>query len=134
MMYGAGSGGVELSLPTTQGTVFVCGAVICRHGMLGDVMPQWDCVVNALPGSKLYPILYACRAALQMACDAPSSSRIAQHSSKLPWRPAARCLTKEHAWSGLLATLHGHSHSVQSVAISPDGKTIVSGSDDHTVR
>ena len=30
--------------------------------------------------------------------------------------------------------LEGHSNWVSSVAISPDGKTIVSGSDDHTVR
>ena len=28
----------------------------------------------------------------------------------------------------------GHSEAVTSVAISPDGQTIVSGSDDHTVR
>ena len=30
--------------------------------------------------------------------------------------------------------LEGHSDYVRSVAISPDGKTIVSGSDDKTVR
>ena len=32
------------------------------------------------------------------------------------------------------STLQGHSGSVYSVAISPDGKTIVSGSYDNTVR
>ena len=31
-------------------------------------------------------------------------------------------------------TLKGHTNSVCSVAISPDGKTIVSGSSDKTVR
>ncbi|KJE20544.1 WD domain, G-beta repeat-containing protein [Frankia torreyi] len=31
-------------------------------------------------------------------------------------------------------TLHGHSESVFSVAFSPDGTTLVSGSDDHSVR
>ena len=30
--------------------------------------------------------------------------------------------------------LEGHSDWVKSVAISPDGKTIVSGSDDNTIR
>ena len=34
----------------------------------------------------------------------------------------------------LKSTLEGHSNYVYSVAISPDGKTIVSGSCDNTVR
>ena len=34
----------------------------------------------------------------------------------------------------LKSTLEGHRGYVRSVAISPDGKTIVSGSDDGTVR
>ncbi|PVH70823.1 NACHT-domain-containing protein [Cadophora sp. DSE1049] len=37
-------------------------------------------------------------------------------------------------WSALLQTLEGHSSWVLSVAFSPDGKQIVSGSDDNTVR
>ena len=32
------------------------------------------------------------------------------------------------------STLKGHTDTVRSVAISPDGKTIVSGSYDNTVR
>ena len=32
------------------------------------------------------------------------------------------------------STLEGHTNWVRSVAISPDGKTIVSGSDDQTLR
>ena len=32
------------------------------------------------------------------------------------------------------STLEGHTNWVYSVAISPDGKTIVSGSSDNTVR
>ena len=32
------------------------------------------------------------------------------------------------------STLEGHTRDVNTVAISPDGKTIVSGSDDQTVR
>ena len=34
----------------------------------------------------------------------------------------------------MLQTLEGHSTSVTSVAFSPDGKQVVSGSDDNTVR
>jgi WD40 repeat protein len=37
-------------------------------------------------------------------------------------------------WSIALQTLEGHSRSVNSVAFSPDGKQVVSGSDDSTVR
>jgi WD40 repeat protein len=37
-------------------------------------------------------------------------------------------------WNAALQTLEGHSGSVSSVAFSPDGKQVVSGSDDETVR
>jgi WD40 repeat protein len=37
-------------------------------------------------------------------------------------------------WSAALQTLEGHSDPVRSVAFSPDGKQVVSGSDDETVR
>jgi WD40 repeat protein len=37
-------------------------------------------------------------------------------------------------WSAALQTLEGHSDSVNSVAFSPDGKQVVSGSSDQTVR
>ena len=40
----------------------------------------------------------------------------------------------EAHWSAMLQTLEGHSDSVSSVAFSPDGKQVVSGSSDKTVR
>ncbi|KAJ5556635.1 hypothetical protein N7494_000550 [Penicillium frequentans] len=40
----------------------------------------------------------------------------------------------EEEWSAVLQTLEGHSLSVRSVAFSPDGRLLASGSDDNIVR
>jgi WD40 repeat protein len=48
----------------------------------------------------------------------------------LPWLPAA----ENDLAPGMVATMKGHSEAVYSVAFTPDGKHVVSGSGDHTVK
>lgn len=40
----------------------------------------------------------------------------------------------ENEWSPLIITLEGHTSWIETVAFSPDGATVASGSRDHTVR
>ncbi|KAI4271451.1 MAG: hypothetical protein L6R38_006871 [Xanthoria sp. 2 TBL-2021] len=40
----------------------------------------------------------------------------------------------EYEWASLIQTLAGHSHGVDAVAFSPDGKRIASGSNDDTIK
>jgi WD40 repeat protein len=47
----------------------------------------------------------------------------------LPWLPAA-----EDNAPGVVATMKGHTEAVYSVAFTPDGKYVVSGSGDHTLK
>ena len=78
------------------------------------------------------PMACAHRAALQLACDAPSLSIVSKHANQLPQRPCAKLLTKPDQWSPLMSTLKGHIDWVTSVAVA--GDTIVSGSKDQTIR
>ena len=48
----------------------------------------------------------------------------------LPWLPAA----EDGSAPQLVATMKGHTEEVYSVAFSPDGKHVVSGSGDHTIK
>ena len=74
------------------------------------------------------------RSALQLAVDAPRNSLVAKAAAALPCRPPARLLTKEDNWPALVATFLGHNDKVNGVAISQDGKTVASASDDKTIR
>ncbi|MBY5280382.1 hypothetical protein F2Y95_00990, partial [Aphanizomenon flos-aquae CCAP 1446/1C] len=57
----------------------------------------------------------------------------AQSKSKIPrFRPITASLTTPGG--NLLRTLTGHKYSVNAVAITPDGKKAVSGSDDNTLK
>jgi WD40 repeat protein len=48
----------------------------------------------------------------------------------LPWLPAA----EGDSAPGIVATMKGHSEAVYAVAFTPDGKHVVSGSGDHTLK
>jgi WD40 repeat protein len=48
----------------------------------------------------------------------------------LPWLPAAEDTTAP----GMIATLKGHSEAIYALAFTPDGKHVVTGSGDHTLK
>jgi len=50
----------------------------------------------------------ACRASMQLACDAPVNSRVSAHANKHPLQPMAKLTQKELSFSTLLSVLHGH--------------------------
>ena len=75
-----------------------------------------------------------CRAALQLAVDAPTASLVAKHAAGVLPRPQARLLTKEQNWPVLISILPGHGGAVHGLAISKDGANLISGSEDNTIK
>ncbi|KAI9036194.1 WD40 repeat-like protein [Aspergillus affinis] len=75
---------------------------------------------------------------LQVYCSglafSPTDSIIRRifNNQRPNWMPALPQVQK--SWSAQLQTLEGHSASVNSVAFSPDGRRIVSGSGDKTIK
>ncbi|KAG9230374.1 hypothetical protein BJ875DRAFT_349233, partial [Amylocarpus encephaloides] len=78
------------------------------------------------------------QAPLQLYCSAlvfaPEKSIVRETFKKCIPAWIQRKPRVQEYWSALLQTLEGHSSSVFSVAFSPDGKQVVSGSGDNTVR
>ena len=65
---------------------------------------------------------------------APVNSKISKrYASQYPGTLCVQIGKATH-WPAILNVLEGHKHSVTSVAFSPKGKLLVSGSDDHTIR
>ena len=75
-----------------------------------------------------------CRAAFQLAVDAPTNSLVAKHAAGVLPKPQARLMTKELDWPALTSTLLGHGGTVNGVAITKDGTNLISGSDDSTIK
>ncbi|KAJ5707127.1 G-protein beta WD- 40 repeats containing protein [Penicillium malachiteum] len=64
----------------------------------------------------------------------PKSSFVQeQNLDKMP-RWIRKISPTEDTWTSLVRTIAGHSHRVCTIAFSPDGNTIASGSDDKTIK
>ncbi|KAL5312971.1 hypothetical protein ACEPPN_019397 [Leptodophora sp. 'Broadleaf-Isolate-01'] len=100
--------------------------------------PDWHAFINDAKRFVLYNRSAIEQAPLQLYCSAlifaPGNSIIRRNFERyipdwIQLKPKVQAY-----WSAALQTLEGHSGSVHSVAFSPDGKQVVSGSYDKTVR
>ncbi|KAH8598455.1 putative WD-repeat protein [Bisporella sp. PMI_857] len=100
--------------------------------------PNLHAFIHDAKRFALYNRLVIEQAPLQLYCSAlvfaPEKSIVRGCFEKYipPWIQAKPKVQAN--WSTTLQTLEGHSSSVSSVAFSPDGKQVVSGSEDQTVR
>ncbi|MEG3842305.1 WD40 repeat domain-containing protein, partial [Microcoleus sp. herbarium14] len=87
----------------------------------------WEQDKTQLPGQLLGRLLHFNIQAIQAMLE------VAKHWKAAPWlRPLTPCLTPPRR--GLLRTLKGHSNSVNAVAVTSDGKRVLSGSGDTTIK
>eukprot|EP00873_Tetraselmis_striata_P021510 jgi/Tetstr1/441774/TSEL_029991.t1 len=70
----------------------------------------------------------------QRAYDTPTNCCFSRLLRQAAVKPPGWLLSKPDDWGAAVATLAGHFRDVTSVAFSPDGKTVASGSVDATVR
>ncbi len=70
---------------------------------------------------------------LSLAAFSPDSKLLAWGTSAVYWKDNNVIVT-DAASGQVLHTLKGHDGRVNSVAFSPDGKTLASGSDDYTIK
>ncbi|KZP21272.1 hypothetical protein FIBSPDRAFT_1044227 [Athelia psychrophila] len=123
------------------------------------IMKAYDVVMRLLPrllkwtqtyfpGSKLYHLVHDAHRFTQYFANTIIEHPLLIYASALPFTPHNTIIYKtfhttklphvisgiDPAWPPLLQVLLGHEDSVRSVAISPDGTKIVSGSADKTVR
>eukprot|EP00873_Tetraselmis_striata_P006715 jgi/Tetstr1/426979/TSEL_017192.t1 len=71
---------------------------------------------------------------IQRAYDTPTNCCFSRLLRQAAVKPPGWLLSKPDDWGAAVATLAGHSRDVNSVAFSPDSKTVASGSGDKTVR
>ena len=89
--------------------------------------------------SSLLDLLVACRALLQLACNAPTRSCVACHARQLPQSYSVPLqLVREDGWPATVARLNHHQAIVKAVAVWQDPANqargvIASGSKDRTI-
>ncbi|KAH8594887.1 putative WD-repeat protein [Bisporella sp. PMI_857] len=103
-----------------------------------DKSPSLHAFIHDVKRFALYNRLMIEQAPLQIYCSAlvfaPEKSIIRRRFEKYIPPSIQIKLKVQGDWSAALQTLEGHLGSVNSVAFSPDGKLVVSGSYDGTVR
>ncbi|KAJ6592977.1 WD40-repeat-containing domain protein, partial [Mycena capillaripes] len=101
--------------------------VTCLIEFVTDARRFVSCFWDAINQSA--PHIYLSALAL-----APKDSKISERFSHEFPKLVSIKRGKMKQWPGTIAVLEGHTSDVRSVAFSPDGKRIVSGSHDSTVR
>ena len=105
-----------------------------RNSLRGN-LEEWQrfLVAEAHILRALSRLLYQ-QAANQPDSTAPARAARARWDVRRETRPWLQHVNKPQTRSACLMTLAGHSGSVKTCAVSPDGRRIVSASSDHTLK